>query len=42
MELLQEQETIDGDKFRAILSEYTSIPEGNLKAASSTKEPVLA
>lgn len=42
MELLQERETIDGDEFREILSQYTKIPEENIKAAKSSLEPVLA
>ncbi|CAL8470215.1 g9757 [Coccomyxa elongata] len=42
VELLQEQETISGDEFREILSQYTKIPEENLKAAKSTLEPILA
>ncbi|BDA44242.1 ATP-dependent zinc metalloprotease FTSH 2, chloroplastic [Coccomyxa sp. Obi] len=42
VELLQERETISGDEFREILSQYTKIPEENLKAAKSTLEPILA
>ena len=41
MELLQERETIDGEEFRQILGQYTTIPEENLRAAKAT-EPVLA
>uniref|UniRef100_A0A061S2L7 Cell division protease FtsH n=1 Tax=Tetraselmis sp. GSL018 TaxID=582737 RepID=A0A061S2L7_9CHLO len=37
-EILLEKETIDGDEFRAILSEYTTIPEANLKAAKAQAE----
>ena len=42
VELLQERETISGDEFREILSQYTKIPDENVKAAKSTLEPILA
>ena len=39
VELLQEKETIDGKEFRAILSEFTTIPES---VREQNKEPILA
>ena len=39
VELLQEKETIDGAEFRAILSEYTTLPES---VREQNKEPILA
>jgi cell division protease FtsH len=36
-ELLIERETLNGDDFRKILSEYATIPEENLEAASPTE-----
>ena len=39
VELLQEKETIDGAEFRAILSEFTTIPES---VREQNKEPILA
>ena len=35
VELLVERETLTGDEFRSILSEYTEIPEENLPSVSS-------
>ena len=37
--VLQEKETIDGAEFRAILSEFTTIPES---VREQNKEPILA
>merc|ERR1739848_981641 len=36
VEILCEKETMSGDEFRAILAEYTVIPEENLEAARAT------
>merc|ERR1712072_1362119 len=36
LEILCEKETMSGDEFRAILAEYTVIPEENLEAARAT------
>ena len=35
VEILLEKETMTGDEFRAILSEFTEIPAGNMKAAAA-------
>ncbi|GAQ84699.1 FtsH extracellular protease family [Klebsormidium nitens] len=42
VEILIEKETISGDEFRAILSEYTQIPEENLAAVRRSQELQLA
>ncbi len=42
-EALLEKETLTGDEFRAMLSQYTTIPEENLRAAQEqAKQPVAA
>jgi len=38
VEDLLEKETLTGDEMRAILSEYTTIPEENIKAAREMEE----
>ncbi|KIZ06262.1 cell division protease FtsH [Monoraphidium neglectum] len=42
VEVLMEKETIGGNDFRAMLSEYTTIPEENLKAVAEEATPALA
>jgi cell division protease FtsH len=43
VEVLIEKETVTGEEFRSILSEYTTIPEENLAAAKMTikREPMV-
>ena len=41
VEVLQEVETMRGDQFRSILSEYTTIPEVNLQN-KEVLEPLVA
>ena len=41
-EVLCEKETITGDEFRALLSEYTTIPDENLEAAKTPEMPAEA
>lgn len=38
-EVLLERESISGDEFREILSQYTSIPQENLDAVARQKAP---
>lgn len=38
VEVLIEKETITGDEFRKILSEYATIPEANKQAVQADKE----
>jgi len=42
VEILVEKETISGDEFRSILSQYTEIPEVNLAAVRRSQELQLA
>ncbi|PNH06516.1 ATP-dependent zinc metalloprotease FTSH 8, chloroplastic [Tetrabaena socialis] len=42
VEALMDKETLTGDEFRTMLSEYTTIPEENIKAADLQKRPSLA
>merc|ERR1711985_73489 len=41
VEILCEKETMSGDEFRAILAEYTVIPEENLEAARAHRDHQL-
>lgn len=41
VEELMEKETLTGDEFRALLAQYVTIPEENLKAAAA-KDTLLA
>ena len=42
VEVLIEKETMTGDEFRTLLSQYTTIPEENLKAAAEQPKPKVA
>lgn len=42
VEALMDKETLTGDEFRAMLSEFTTIPEENAKAVESQRKPSLA
>ena len=39
VEVLLEQESITGDEFRALLSQYAAIPQENLDAVARQKQP---
>ncbi|EFJ49214.1 hypothetical protein VOLCADRAFT_74350 [Volvox carteri f. nagariensis] len=42
VEVLMEKETLTGDEFRAMLAEYTTIPEENIKAVDAQRKPAMA
>lgn len=42
VEDLLEKETLTGDEFRTLLSQYTTIPEENLKAVQEQEEAKAA
>ncbi len=42
VESLLEKETLTGDEFRAMLAQYATIPEENLKAAEAQRQQKVA
>ncbi len=42
MEVLLVEETMTGDRFREILSQFATIPEENLAAVRLQKQPAMA
>jgi cell division protease FtsH len=42
VEVLMEKETIDGNTFREMLSQYTTIPDENLAAVIEEATPVMS